>query len=123
MSERKKSGEFILNNIEIFNEAVFFFENHISPKVLNGIDNCIEEFSNKNHWNGNFQLKEEYDNWLRPKNWETEDGLEACFEIDSAESDNDDNYWLALFCNKASNNGEAGFFFGVDTKHFGGKRA
>jgi hypothetical protein len=123
MSESKKSGEFILNNLQILNEAVCFFEKHISPKVLHGIDNCIKKFANENDWSGNFQLEEKYDNWLQPKNWKNKDGLEARFEIKSAESDDDDNYWLALFCKNAHNNCEAGFFFGVETRHFGGKRA
>ncbi|MDL5037636.1 hypothetical protein [Comamonas resistens] len=124
MSEIKKSGEFILNNFQIFSEAVYFFEKSINPKILKGIDECVEVFSNENYWNGNFQLEENFDNWLRPQNWENEDGLEAYFEIKSTEPDDDnDNYWVSLFCNKSSNNCEAGFFFGVETKHFGGKRA
>lgn len=123
MSESKKSGEFILNNLQIFNEAVCFFEKSITPKIEDGIDNCIEEFSNENDWDGHFNFEEKAETWLHPKNWENEEGLEAWFEIDCTESDDDDNYWLALFCNKASNNCEAGFFFDVETKNFGGKRA
>ena len=124
MSESKKSGEFILNNFPIFNEAVCFFENSINPKIENGIDRCVEAFSIENDWEGEFQLEENNENWLRPKNWDTEDGLEAYFSIESTESDDDDgNYWTALFCNNASSNCEAGFFFGVETRHFGGKRA
>lgn len=124
MSESKTSGEFILNNLQIFDEAVCFFENSINPQIENGIDNCIEEFSQENDWKGNFQLEENNDNWLRPQNWETEDGLEAWFSIESTESSDDhESYWITLFCNKSSNNCEAGFFFDVETKHFGGKRA
>lgn len=124
MSESKKSGEFILNNLQIFNEAVCFFENSINPKIEDGIDHCIEEFATKNDWNGNFQLEAESENWLRPKNWESEEGFAAKFEIDCTESDDDDdNYWVSLFCKKSSNNCEAGFFFSVETRNFGGKRS
>lgn len=123
MSESKKSGEFILNNLQIFSEAVFFFENSIRPKINNGIDNFIKNFSNENNWDGNFQLEENDNIWLRPKTWEKEDGLEAWFAIESTKSDDDDNYWISLFCKKAINNCEAGFFFDVDHKHFGGKHA
>ncbi|MBL8356199.1 MULTISPECIES: hypothetical protein [Delftia] len=124
MSESKLSGEFILKNFQIFNDAIHFFENSIHPKILNGIDNCIEEFSQENDWEGDFQLEENSENWLRPKNWETDDGLEAWFEISSTEPDDDDgNYWESLFCKKSRNKHEAGFFFYVETRHFGGKRA
>ncbi len=120
MTGHKKPGELILNNLQTFNEATCFFEKHVESKIYEGIDGCIESFSTENSWDGNFQFKGKEDNWLRPRNWENENGLEAWFAIGSTESTDDDNYWLSLFCKVASNSCEAGFFFGVETKYFGG---
>lgn len=123
MSESKKSGEFILKNLQIYTEAFCFFENSVNPKIESGIDNCIEEFSKKNNWNGKFQIIEN-DNWLHPPHWANEDGLAAKFEVSCTQTDDDDdNPWVSLFCKKSSNNCEAGFFFSVETRQFGGKRA
>lgn len=124
MSESKNSGEFILNNLQIFNEAFCFFEKSIRPIIEKGIDRCVEKFSKQNDWNGKFQFEINKDNWLQPKHWNTEEGIDASFHIDSTESKGgDDNFWLALFCNKTNDNCQAGFFFNVEPRHFGGKHA
>lgn len=122
MSESKKSGEFILNNLQIFNETYNFFMTSINNKIEHGIDKCVEEFSKENDWESEFKFSEEWDkNWLRPKIWDENYGNKTKFTLDNTESEEEDNLWLSLFCRKSNSNAEVGFFFDVETKFFGKK--
>lgn len=118
----KASGEFILQNFDIFNEAVYFFDQTLNPAIENGIDECIRSFASKNHWNHECELQKNNRIWLHPPYWKT-DATEAWFELSCTENNGPSKeYWLTLLFQKSIKNDVAGFFFSLDTKFFGGKR-
>ena len=122
MTDLKASGEYILKNFDTFNEAVDFFEKSNNPQIEKGIDQCTEEFAKNNGWEGEFQLFDDDSIWLRPAHWKS-DTIDARFELDCTNSEENNDYWATLFFNKSLSNDVAGLFFCVETKLFGGKRA
>lgn len=117
MSEERKAGQLILSQLGMFNEARILFENTVEPAVLSGIDSCIESFAEENDWDGVYKLASKDDCRFAPKRWISNPGerrliFTAKFQIECLE-DNDD-YWTAVFCGKASQGGQAGFMFSLD---------
>lgn len=124
-----KSGELMLSELQMFNEAAVMYNTIIEPKFKEGIDKCVENFSKTNKWLGEFKFEIDDDCWLAPKSWcanseETtkNSDFKATFYIDCF-NDEDDvyDYWSALFCCVAVKNGKAGFSFEVNHQHFNGK--
>jgi hypothetical protein len=127
MTSEFQAGKLILSQIGMFNEATILLENVVQAAVLEAIDECVEEFVKAEQWIGNFELAgENIDCWLAPAQWNigekgsTPDST-AWFAMDTF-NDSDD-YWTALFCNRGSAGGEAGFMFGADDGTFGKKMA
>lgn len=125
MSEERKAGELILSRFEMFNEAVVLFETVIQPAIHDGIDKCIESFASKNDWLGEYKLSDG-NCWLSPRSWtinseEEKPSHKAWFYVDCLDGNND--FWTATFCGIGTENSEAGFFFSIDPKVFGGKNA
>lgn len=121
MSEDNKAGQLILSQLKMFNEAAVLFEQLVQPAILKGIDSTIEAFGEESDWDGKYELESDDDCWLAPKTWITNPGEKARFTIDWI--DGDDDYWIALFCDVATQGGRAGFFFRVEPSAFGGKNA
>lgn len=127
MSKGNEAGTLIFNQLKTFNESVVYFGQTLEPAVLKGLDSCIEAFCEESPgWYGEFDLTEESDCWLAPKQWnltprDDEPDFKAWFGIDCI-NDNDD-YWVAVFCSAASAGGQAGFMFDYQAKEFGGKTA
>lgn len=124
MSEEKKAGQFILSQLGMFNEAVVLFGVTIEPALLDGIDECVESFTEDNDWVGGDKLASDNSIWLAPKAWvtnpeEDEPECKAWFESDCI--DDNDDYWSACFCDVATQGGKAGFMFSIDPGCFGGK--
>lgn len=124
-----KSGELMLSELKMFNEAAVMYDTTIEPKFQEGIDKCVEHFSKTNDWIGEFKLEADSDCWLTPKSWctnskeKTKDSdFKAIFYIDCLNDEDDvDDYWSALFCGVAVKNGKAGFIFEVNYSQFNGK--
>ena len=132
MTQNHTAGTLLFKQLKTFNESVVYFEQTLQPALLKAIQDCVEDFcSSGSGWHGHFDFPEESDCRLAPLHWLIEQGEEevsfqkqthkATFEIDYIE-DNDD-YWLALFCGVGTAGGEAGFMFDCDGKAFGGKNA
>ena len=132
MTQNHTAGTLLFKQLKTFNESVVYFEQTLQPALLKAIQDCVEDFcSSGSGWHGHFDFPEEFDCRLAPLHWLIEQGEEevsfqkqthkATFEIDYIE-DNDD-YWLALFCGVGTAGGEAGFMFDCDVKVFGGKHA
>lgn len=124
MSNENKAGALILSQIGMLNEAIAML-NTIESKIFENIDRIIEDFTDKNGWIGNFDFSKS-GSWLAPSEWSLAPPEDRCdpkarFNMDNI-NDNDD-YWIALFCEQGISGGEAGFMFYVKHKEFGGKTA
>jgi|GEM_PF-427389 len=127
MADERKAGSMILSQLGMFNEAVILYGNVVEPTILKAIDKSIENFTDENNWEGEFDLAgDDNDCWLYPAEWNIagpgeEPAPKARFSIDCINGD--DDYWAALFCRQGSTGGEAGFIFDVDPTKFNGRRA
>lgn len=128
MTKAYEAGTLILNQLNIFNEGVVFFENVLSPAVDKAIDSCVEIFceNSDDEWEGDFDFAEDDNCWLAPKRWNTnpEDekpNFKASFDISCINDEGD--YWVALFCDVGVAGGEAGFMFSCQAREFCGKVA
>ena len=48
----RQAGILILSQLKMFNEAVVYFEKHLSPAFWKSFDQCVERFMKDNSWVG-----------------------------------------------------------------------
>jgi hypothetical protein len=124
MNNETNAGALILSQLGHFCEAQRLMEREITPKFYEAIDQLTESYCDSQRWVGVFELADDDDCWLAPSEWNLADRKKptciATFKIDCIEDD--DDYWLALFCGVGGKSGKAGFKFSVNYSHFGGVR-
>lgn len=125
MADETKAGALLLSQIGMFNEARLHWEKFVEPIIHGAINAIIDKFAEDNTWDVNFDLNEEEKHrWVAPPSWRLEDQDDdpehkARFFMTSIKDEED--YWIALFCDKGLGGGEAGFAFKVEAKEFNGK--
>jgi len=126
MADETKAGVLLLSQIGMFNEARLHWEKFIEPMIHGAINAVVNKFAEDNTWDVDFDLGEDKKRWVTPPSWRLEDQdadpeYKARFFMSSI--NDEDDYWIALFCDKGLGGGEAGFAFNVDAKKFNGKNA
>ncbi|AVT60023.1 MULTISPECIES: hypothetical protein [Pectobacterium] len=116
----RQAGTLILSQLKMFNEAVVYFEQHLSPAFWKSFDQCIERFMKDNNWAGKANYEHQDYCWLSHPGWVIEGvNCKYWFENSSTVSDGAD-YILAVLTDTGTEQGQFGFEFKLNTGYFGG---
>ena len=65
----RQAGILILSQLKMFNEAVVYFEKHLSPAFWKSFDQCVERFMKDNSWVGKANYEHQDYCWLAHPAW------------------------------------------------------
>jgi len=125
MTDTRKAGTMILENLAMFNEAVVLYEKNVHIEIMEELDNTIIRWAEKEGWKGesDWQTDLDYETWIAPAEWnfgkEIEEDFKAWFTLAHLDEDATDSYIIADFCGVGET--EIGFWFRVKHQFFGGK--
>ena len=108
-----KAGAFILNNIDMFNEAYLVLQNQVTPKLFEEMETIITEWLEENQWNGEVGWQEADYIWMTPLDWNIasdEQSMQIASIWFGYENWGDDSLEIADFCGCGGT--RTGFFFG-----------
>lgn len=118
----RQAGILILSQLKMFNEAVVYFEQHLSPAFWKSFDQCIERFMKDNNWVGKADYEHQDYCWLANPAWVIEGvNCKYWFENSSTVTDGKD-YILAVLTGTGTEQGQFGFEFKLNAGFFGGAR-
>ena len=119
MTDIRKAGTMILENLEMFNEAVMLYETKIHTEVGGELDIVIENWAQIEEWEAKSALGDEDDDnctTVNPSGWNN-----SFFELSFLEEGeyDDSSFLIADFCGVGKN--KYVFRFKVKYRDFGGK--
>ncbi|WP_279205051.1 hypothetical protein [Obesumbacterium proteus] len=118
----RQAGILILSQLKKFNEAVVYFEQHLSPAFWKSFDQCVERFMKDNNWVGKANYEHQDYCWLAHPAWVIEGvNCKYWFENSSTVTDGVD-YILAVMTGAGTEQGQFGFEFKLNVGFFGGAR-
>lgn len=118
----RQAGILILSQLKMFNEAVVYFEQHLSPAFWKSFDQCVERFMKDNNWVGKANYEHQDYCWLAHPAWVIEGvNCKYWFENSSTVTDGND-YILAVLTGTGTEQGQFGFEFKLNAGFFGGAR-
>lgn len=116
-----RAGAVILNDLLLFNQAVNFLENQISPMIQTAVGEFVGDWIQRNFWTGDADASDSLtDIWLCPTAWqESGDRPFARFHFARRDDDASDSYEIADLLNLGQT--DFGFRFAPEHSWFGGK--
>ncbi|AIU71607.1 hypothetical protein AT03_03805 [Hafnia alvei FB1] len=116
----RQAGILILSQLKMFNEAVVYFEQHLSPAFWKSFDQCVERFMKDNNWAGKANYEHQDYCWLAHPGWVLE-GISCKYWFQNSSTVGKENdYFLAVLTGTGTEQGQLGFEFKLNTGHFGG---
>jgi hypothetical protein len=116
----RQAGILLLSQLKMFNEAVVYFEQHLSPAFWKSFDKCIERFIKDHSWAGKANYEHQNYCWLAHPCWVIEGvNCKYWFENSSTVSEGND-YTLAVLTGTGTEQGHFGFEFKLNNGYFGG---
>jgi hypothetical protein len=122
MTDPRKAGALILNNIGMFNDAAMLMSETIEVELFKKIDEEIEQWQKENEWHGEGNWYGDC-MWVCPPAWGVDiedDSWKAYFEFDRKKGDLADKVELASFCGCGRT--RVGFRFTATSEYFGNKK-
>ncbi len=118
----RQAGILILSQLKMFNEAVVYFEQHLSPAFWRSFDQCVERFMKDNNWAGKANYEHQDYCWLAHPSWVIEGvNCKYWFENISTVSEGND-YILSVLTGTGTEQGQFGFEFKLNAGYFGGAK-
>lgn len=118
----RQAGILILSQLKMFNEAVVYFEQHLSPAFWKSFDQCVERFMKDNNWVGKANYEHQDYCWLAHPAWIIEGvNCKYWFENSSTVSEGHD-YPLAVLTSTGTEQGHFGFQLKLNAGYFGGAK-
>ncbi|MEP9306824.1 hypothetical protein ABKU01_01115 [Enterobacter cloacae] len=116
----RQAGILILSQLKMFNEAVVYFEQHLSPAFWKSFDQCVERFMKDNSWVGKANYEHQDYCWLAHPAWVIEGvNCKYWFENSLTVTEGSD-YILAVLTGTGTEQGQFGFEFKLNAGYFGG---
>lgn len=122
MTDPRKAGALILNNIGMLNEAALLMTETIEVELFKKIEEEIEQWQVDSEWHGEGNWYGDC-MWVCPPAWAIDpedDSWKAFFEFNREKDDLADIFELASFC--GSGGTRVGFRFSATSEYFGNKR-
>lgn len=126
MTDTRKAGTLILENLAMFNEAVVLYENVIHVEILEELDNVIQHWAKESTWESQTIWHTDMGSpvWVAPSGWNAsgennEGSAKAWFALWYLDEDATNSYIAADLCGVGQ--AEMGFWFEAHHPTFGGK--
>lgn len=125
MTDTRKAGALILENLAMFNEAAVLYENVIQLEILEKLDDVIQNWAKETGWESETVWHtDDSPVWVAPLEWNhsgdnKEEPSKAFFSLWYLEEDATDSYVVADLCGVGQT--EMGFWFEIHHSTFGGK--
>lgn len=116
----RQAGTLILSQLKMFNEAVVYFEQHLSPAFWKSFDQCIERFMKDKNWTGKANYERQDYCWLAHPGWVIEGVNCKCWFESSSTVSKGNDYILAVLTGTGTEQGQFGFEFKLNAGYFGG---
>jgi hypothetical protein len=119
MTDERKAGKLILDNLAMFNESVELFEQQIQPEVFVEIGKCVGSWANENGWRFVFDWNENSNNcWVAPSSWNLgdEENFKSWFAF-WYENTKTESFELANLCGCGQD--RMGFWWNDDSVYLG----
>lgn len=115
----RQAGTLILSQLKMFNEAVVYFEQHLSPAFFKSMDRCIDRFVKDNNWVGKINYEQKGYFWLAHPDWVIEGENCKCWFADYVTVSEGNDFLLAVLTGTGTEKGKFGFELKINHGYFG----
>ena len=126
MTDTRKAGTLILENLAMFNEAAMLYEDVIEREIFEKLDNVIQNWAQENGWENKTISDADFnfEAWVAPPKWNAsgdnkEEPSKANFSLWYLEEDATNSFFVADLCGVGQT--EMGFWFEISYPTFGGR--